>query len=86
MERERTEVMTRETEVVVIHQQAQIETLEHEVQSLRKEVSELQKDLEFLDGFQEKFNKKRGEFIVELVGTIGGLIIAGIVIVGIFFN
>lgn len=70
---------------VYIEQQERINTLETEIQVLKNNISELQKDLEFIGDFQNTFNKKRGSFIIELVGTIGGLVIAALVIIGLFF-
>ncbi|EGQ25999.1 hypothetical protein ABZ756_13910 [Mammaliicoccus sciuri] len=65
---------------LISKQSQEISTLNTEVEELRKEVKQLREDLELINVFQ-----KKPVVSTELVQTVGGLIIAALVIIGIFF-
>lgn len=65
---------------MVARQAYEISTLNQEVEELRKEVKQLREDIELINVFQ-----KKPVVSTELVSTIGGLIIAALVIIGIFY-
>ncbi|WP_301108003.1 hypothetical protein [Sporosarcina sp.] len=65
---------------LVIKQSQELSTLNTEVEDLRKEVKQLREDLELIDVFQ-----KKPVVSTEMIQTVGGLLIAALVIIGIFF-
>ena len=69
-----------EKQELVMKQSQEISTLNTEVEDLRKEVKQLREDIELIDVFQ-----KKPIVSTEMVQTVGGLLIATLVIIGIFF-
>ncbi|PIC76826.1 hypothetical protein CSV74_09640 [Sporosarcina sp. P19] len=69
-----------EKQQLVTGQTREISTLNQEVDELRKEVKQLREDIELIDIFQKKPIVSSA-----VIGQIGGIIIAILVIVGIFF-
>ncbi|GKV65335.1 MULTISPECIES: hypothetical protein [Sporosarcina] len=65
---------------LAVKQSHEITALNSEVEELRKEVKQLREDIELIDVFQ-----KKPMVTTEMVQTVGGLIIAALVIIGIFF-
>lgn len=75
-----TNETSQEKHELVLKQAQEISTLNTEVEDLRKEVKKLREDIELIDVFQ-----KKPIVSTEMVQTVGGLIIAALVIIGIFF-
>ncbi|PID20490.1 hypothetical protein CSV61_14590 [Sporosarcina sp. P3] len=69
-----------EKQQLVTKQAQEISTLNLQVNELRKEVKQLREDMELIDIFQKKPIVSSA-----VIGQIGGIIIAILVIVGIFF-
>ncbi|ARF17007.1 hypothetical protein [Sporosarcina ureae] len=69
-----------EKQQLVTKQAQEISTLNLQVNELRKEVKQLREDMELIDIFQKKPIVSSA-----VIGQIGGIIIAILVIIGIFF-
>ncbi|WP_153731393.1 hypothetical protein [Sporosarcina obsidiansis] len=75
-----TNEMSSRNHEMVTRQAQELSTLDSEVKELRDEVKQLREDLELINVFQ-----KKPILTTEMVGTVGGLIIAALVIIGIFY-
>ncbi|MDV6378342.1 hypothetical protein ORD22_08795 [Sporosarcina sp. GW1-11] len=77
---ETNEKATENKEIVTTRELQEISALNQEVEELRKEVKQLREDLELIEVFQ-----KKPVVTADVIGVIGFYIIAGLVIIGIFF-
>ena len=69
-----------EKQQLVTRQAEEISTLNQEMDVLRKEIKQLREDIELIDIFQKKPIVSSA-----VIGQVGGIIIAILVIIGIFF-